>query len=459
MSLPDPDPTYPASPTAPPSGPPASDDSAAGGAAEDPSEAATPGTGSGGAAEDPASWGRVGEDGTVYVRTADGERAVGAFPDATPEQALAFFTRKYDDLAAQVELLAQRVTAGRVRPSEATAQAERLRTTIADADVVGDLGALSRRLDDILAAVAERRAADEQARQQARAAARAAKEALVAEAEALADSEQWKSAGDRFRELVEAWRAAPRGDRRSDDELWARFRAARTAFDRRRRAHFARLEATQQEVAARKEQIVAEAESLAGSTDWGATAVRFRELMAQWKAAGRAGRADDQRLWERFRAAQDTFFSARSAVFAQRDAAERENLAAKEALAAEAEALLPVTDLGRARSALRDIQARWERIGHVPRGDVDRVEGRLRRVAEEIRAVSDREWRRSDPAARARATETVSALERIIADLDRQLAAARQAGDTKAESAAREALAARQGWLAEARRTLADLSR
>ena len=411
------------------------------------------------AGADPAAWGRVGPDGTVYVRTADGERAVGAFPDASPEQALAFFTRRYDDLAAQVALLEQRVVAGRVRPAEATGQVDRLRATIVDADAVGDLDALSRRLDDILATVAERRAADEQARQQARETARAAKEALVAEAESLADSDQWKSAGDRFRQLVEAWRAAPRGDRRSDDELWARFRAARTSFDRRRRAHFAQQEATQQQVAARKEQIVAEAEGLAGSTDWGATASRFRELMAQWKAAGRAARADDQRLWERFRAAQDTFFSARSAVFAERDAAERENLAAKEALAAEAEALLPVTDLAAARAALRDIQARWERIGHVPRGDVDRLEGRLRRVSQEIHAFGEREWRRTDPAARARASETVNALERSIADLDRQLAAARQAGDVKAEAAAREALTARQGWLEEARRTLADLSR
>ena len=65
-----------------------------------------------------------------------------------------------------------------------------------------------------------------------------------------------------------------------------------------------------------KENLVTEAERLQSSTDWGATAGVFRDLMTQWKAAGRASRADDDALWARFRAAQDAFFDAKDAVVA-----------------------------------------------------------------------------------------------------------------------------------------------
>lgn len=405
------------------------------------------------------SWGRVDADGTVYVRTATGERAVGAFPDVPAEQALALFVRKYDDLAAQVDLLAQRVATGRVSPTDGTASVDRLRSAIVDAAAVGDLDALARRLDEVAALVQARRVDEQAARARAREAAREAKEALVAEAEALADDDRWKTAGDRLRTLVEEWKAAPRLDRHTDDELWTRFRAARATFDRRRRAHFAEQEAAEQEVATRKEQIAREAETLATSAEWGPTAGRFRELMAAWKSAGRASRTDEARLWERFRSAQDTFFAARNEVFASRDAEQRENLAAKEALVTEAEALLPVTDLPTARALLRSIQDRWDQIGHVPRDDMERIEGRLRRVEQEVRAFGDKEWRRTDPAAQARAQDTVAALERSVGDLERQARDAAAQGNSKAATEAEEALAARRSWLEEARRTLADLSR
>ena len=91
-------------------------------------------------------WGRVDETGTVFVRTSDGEREVGQYPDATAEEALAYFERKYADLAGQVGLLEQRVRRGAPAADVAKAVTS-LRESVAGAHAVGDLDALARRLE------------------------------------------------------------------------------------------------------------------------------------------------------------------------------------------------------------------------------------------------------------------------------------------------------------------------
>ena len=185
---------------------------------------------------------------------------------------------------------------------------------------VGDLDALRTRLDALVATVDARR--EERKVQKAKQTdeAKQAKEALVVEAEELAQSDQWRAAGERLRALVDTWKGLPRLDRKSDDELWHRFSHARSAFSKRRKAHFASLDAQREEARKAKEKLVAEAESLTGSTDWAATAARYRDLMTEWKAAGRAQREAEDDLWNRFRGAQDVFFAARNGMFAERDA-------------------------------------------------------------------------------------------------------------------------------------------
>jgi hypothetical protein len=181
--------------------------------------------------------------------------------------------------------------------------------------------------------------------------------------------------------------------------------------------------------------------------------------MSEWKAAGSAPRTDEETLWRRFRAAQDTFFEARSNVFAERDRTEIEHQQQKEALLVEAERLLPITDLGAAKAAMRSIQERWLAIGHVPRSAISRLESGLRKVEEAIRAGDQAEWSRTSPEALARAEATVSQLETSVAQLEAQLAKATQKGDAKAAAEAQEALDARRSWLVEAEKTLADFRR
>ena len=404
-------------------------------------------------------WGRVDEQGTVYVRTPEGERVVGSWKAGSPAEALAYFRRKYDGLALEVDLLERRIRTTDLSPKEALASIERHKEQIAEAHAIGDLETLSKRLDALVEVVEARRAEIRSAKAHALDAARAAKERIVSEAEKLAQSSEWRAAGERLRGLVDEWKAAPRLDRKTDDELWHRFSAARSAFAKRRKAHFASLDEQREEARHRKERLVVEAEALAESRDWGPTAARFRDLMNSWKAAGRAQRDVEEELWSRFRGAQDTFFQARSEVFAERDSEQRENQARKETLVGEAEALLPITNVKSARTVMRSINERWEAIGHVPRDVRPRLESRLHAVERAIHEVEEAEWRRTNPEARARAEATVAQLRRSIGQLEEQAVKARDAGQEKKAEEAENALNVRREWLAEAERTLEEFSR
>ena len=404
-------------------------------------------------------WGRVDPDGTVYVRTADGERVIGSWQAGSPEEAIAFFQRKYESLETEVSLLEQRLSSTDLSPAQAQASVERLRKTIVDAHALGDLDGLCERLDKLTGVVGHKREEVKAAREQARRGARDIKERIVDEAEQIAaEATHWKSSGERMRELLEEWKAAPHAERAVEAALWKRLSAARNAFTKRRKAYFASLEEQREDVRVRKERLVGDAESLATSTAWGPTAGTFRDLMRAWKAAGRAGRDVEEELWTRFKAAQDTFFAARAEALSEKETELREHAVAKEELLVQAQALLPITDIRAARSALRSIQEKWEQIGGVPRDSREHLEGGLRKVEEAVRKAEDTQWRRSNPEAIARAEGTVTQLRSAIEQLEQQLAKARDRGDDKAARDAEEAIEARRSWLEEAERTLAEFS-
>jgi hypothetical protein len=408
-------------------------------------------------ASDP--WGRVAEDGTVYVRTAEGERQVGSWQAGSPDEALAFFKRKFDTLETEVSLLEQRLVNTDLSPASAKATIERLTGSVTGANAIGDLDGLLARLEKLTDLASRRREEHKAAREAARGEALEVKERIVAEAEQIAkEATHWKISGERMRQLLEEWKAAPRGDRTAETALWKRLSAARNAFTKRRKSYFAGLEEEREGIRARKEDLATQAEALASSTDWGPTAAAYRELMREWKQAGRADRATEDELWTRFKTAQDAFFQARAGVLAAKDAALQQNAVVKEELLAEAEKLLPVTDARAARATLRGIQERWERAGAVPRDSQERLEGGLRRIEETLRKAEDSHWRRSNPEALSRARSTVEQLRSTISQLEGQLAKAEASGDAKAQQQATEALAARQAWLAEAERTLAEFS-
>jgi hypothetical protein len=379
-------------------------------------------------------------------------------PDATPEEALAFFTRRYADLVFEVELLERRVRAGALSPDEATGSVRKVHESVQGAQAVGDLAGLDARLESLNAIIDEQRAARRAERARRQEDARAEKERIVIAAERLAEGNDWRNGANRMRELLDQWKALTRLDKAADDALWRRFSSARTTYTRRRKAHFAELNEQREAARATKQRLVAEAEELSGSTEWGATAGRYRDLMRKWKAAGPAPKDVDDRLWKRFRAAQDAFFGARDAVTAEQDREFAANAEKKEALLAEAEALLPVTDLRAAKESFRSIADRWDAAGKVPRDRVRELEGRMRRVEQEIRGTEEAHWRRSNPEARARAADTVAQLESSLADLRARHADALAAGDERRAAEHTAAIEAREEWLTQARQALADFS-
>ena len=414
---------------------------------------------------DPAAFGRVAEDGTVYVRTSSGEKPVGSYPGKSAEEALAYFVRKFEMLAAEVALLAARIKSGALVPSDAYIAVKKLRDQVRELNAVGDLDALSASVEQIEPLIEGHREAYE-AKKAAESAAKKArleqilieKEKIVAEAESLAQSESWKVTGDRLKVLLDEWKSAPRLDKKTDADLWKRFSSSRNKFDKRRRTHFAALEAVQSVVSDAKKAIITEAESLATSTEWVPTAKRFKSLMDAWKASGRGKPSDDAKMWARFKAAQDQFFTAKNADLEKRDVTMATNLIKREELVVLIEALLPVTNLDEAKKALREHMNSWSKIGMTHRDKRTSLDARVHAVESVIKEAEAAHWRKSDPAAKARAQEVVKQLSDSIENYEKVAAKSQAAGNAKKATEALESAAARKVWLAEAEKSLAEFS-
>ena len=372
---------------------------------------------------------------------------------------MAFFVRRFEALNTEVGLLERRVASGSLSPDEARKNVSAVRKAIAEANAVGDLAGLEARLEalkPILAELSEARKAEKAKQHEVT---RQAKEAMVTEAEKIAAGTDWRGGVNRFRVLLEEWKALPRIDRATDDELWHRFSSARTTYTRHRKAQFADRAEKRGEAKKVKEEIIQEARELADSTDWGITAGSFRDLMTRWKAAGAAPRDVDDKLWTEFRGLQDQFFDARNAALSEQDAEFKQNQDAKEALLSEAEArLLPVTNLAAARAGLRDFLSRYNEYGKVPRDAIRPLDNRVRVLEQAVKDAEEAEWKRTDPQARHRAEETVAMFSQQIAKLQKQATDAAGKGDAKKAQELQASIVAYTEWLEQARKTLSEFT-
>ncbi len=397
-------------------------------------------------------FGRVEADGAVYVTDNGTERQVGQFPDGTPQEALNYFVRKYDDLAGQVQLLEQRARSG-ANPNDVSKSVSLLRSQVEDAAAVGDLQALRDRLAKLGDEVAQLGEQQQEAHQQAVAEAIAHRETIVVAAEELAAQDpakiQWKQTSAKLDELFASWqehqRTGPRLPKAEANALWKRFRTARTHIDGERRKFFAKLDAEHKQARDAKQAIIARAEALAPR---GADGVpEYRRLLDEWKAAGRAGRKHDDALWAKFKAAGDVLFQAKAEVDARDNEEFQANLKSKLAILDDAQPILEMTDRKAAREKLTDIQRRWDEVGRVPRANFREVEDRLRAVEQHVRKLDDEHWANSNPEKQARQSGMAAQLNDAIAKLEKELADAKASGDERAIREAQEALSARQSWL------------
>lgn len=402
--------------------------------------------------EDTAPWGRVDETGTVYVREAFGERVVGQYPDGTPEEALAYFERKFTELAGQVTLLEQRAKRG-APAADIAKTIKRLSATIATANAVGNLAALQTRIEALGGTVTELTEKQNEESKAAVSVSLAEREALVAEAEALAAQDpakaQWKQVTSSIDEIFERWQKhqadGPRLPKNETNDLWKRFRAARATIEGNRKAFFAELDSVHKDARAAKQALVEKAEALVGKGPDGIPA--YRTLLDQWKAAGRAGKKFDDALWAAFKDAGDALYAAKSEVDAKDNVEFDANLAQKEELLKEAEPLLTETNRVKAKEALASIQKRWDRIGKVPRDKVKTIEDRLRKVETSVRKLDEEHWERNNPERQQRSEGFLGQLNDAIAKLEAELATAKASGDKKRIADAQEALDARKAWL------------
>lgn len=401
-----------------------------------------------------ADWGRVAEDGTVEVREGDSWRIVGQYPDGTTEEALAYFVRKFEDLAFKVHTLEQRHQAGGASAAELSNQTKHLVKEVTDAAAVGDLASLRARLEVLTAGLSEASEAEAQQAKELVDQAITERTVLVERAEQIAAGDlskvQWKQVTAELGELFDTWQAqqqnGPRLPKNVSQQLWKRFRDARAVVDKQRRVFYAELDETHKAARDRKSRLVERAEALAPKGTDGIPA--YRALLDEWKAAGRAGRKADDALWARFKAAGDALYAARAEQSAAEEADSAPRIEARTALLEEAKAVADEPNIKQARALLTRIQRQWDEVGRIfPRERERALDDKLRVIEQALKAREEVDWKRNNPETKARANDMSQQLLDAIAKLEAEKTAAEKAGNKKAAKEAAEALEARRAWL------------
>lgn len=376
-------------------------------------------------------FGYVDETGNVFLNGTPDPIKVGQYAAGDPSEGLAFFTKRYEDLLAEIELAAIRLKDGKGNLDTVTALIARIEKSLAEPNLVGDLEKIRAGKEKLLAGFAEKKAAAVAKKSEIKAAALARREELVALSESLEKSNAWKVTGEKYKELLAEWKKLPTTDRAKEQELWKRFSHARSGFDKARRAYFSTLDASRAQAVTAKQAIIKKAAELAESSDWAATTTTYKKMMDEWKTLARAAKGEEEKLWTEFKGVQDKFFTKRNAANSVRDEEFTKNLVIKLELLKRAEALLPITNVEVTKSALRDIQETWEKAGHVPRNDKEKIERRLKAVEDAIRKVTEEQWHRTKPEVVQRANSLVTSFEASIAKLEKQLAAAKVGEEAK----------------------------
>lgn len=376
-------------------------------------------------------FGYVDETGNVFLNGTPDPIKVGQYAAGDPSEGLAFFTKRYEDLLAEIELAAIRLKDGKGNLDTVTALIARIEKSLAEPNLVGDLEKIRAGKEKLLAGFAEKKAAAVAKKSEIKAAALARREELVALSESLEKSNAWKVTGEKYKELLAEWKKLPTTDRAKEQELWKRFSHARSGFDKARRAYFSTLDASRAQAVTAKQAIIKKAAELAESSDWAATTTTYKKMMDEWKTLARAAKGEEEKLWTEFKGVQDKFFTKRNAANSVRDEEFTKNLVIKLELLKRAEALLPITNVEVTKSALRDIQETWEKAGHVPRNDKEKIERRLKAVEDAIRKVTEEQWHRTKPEVVQRANSLVTSFEASIAKLEKQLATAKVGEEAK----------------------------
>jgi len=397
-------------------------------------------------------FGRVDESGNVYLLDNGVERLIGSQPTMTIEDAVKFYQKRYDDLHSNVRLLEQRLKA-KADAKSILKSAKKISADLESPNVLGDVQSLRDRVKNIEAQLGDLVAKLDQEREQAVAEAITAREKLVAAAEAIVakDSSKvnYKQASVKMTELLAEWQKLQKEGIRIPkslaDAFWKRLAASRNIFESNKRSFFSNQDKLIKASKTARTEIVKKAEALVAK---GADAVsEYKTLLTDWKALPKSKSNSDDGLWERFKAAGDAIYAAKAEKSSVEEAAFAANLEVKLTLLGEAEALDPDKDLEAAKSAIKSIQARWEKAGKVPRDSVRKVEDRLRAVETKIRNIEQENWRKSDPTTIDRTNSLKSQLEDAISKLEKELGEAKSSGNEKLVEKINSELETKRSWL------------
>ena len=210
-----------------------------------------------------------------------------------------------------------------------------------------------------------------------------AKTAFCEQAEALSADEDVVEAFKELQKLHEQWKDLGPVAKEYRDEIWERFRAATSVINKRYQAHFEGLKEQQAQNLEAKQALCEEVEAIASkevtsSTEWNALSKQIEEIQAKWRTIGFATRKENQKVYDRFRAACDKFFERKRASFSDFKDSMNANLEKKMAIIEEAEALKTSTDWKATSDRFIELQKQWKEIGAVPRKKSEQIWKRFR---------------------------------------------------------------------------------
>ena len=210
-----------------------------------------------------------------------------------------------------------------------------------------------------------------------------AKTAFCEQAEALAEDEDVVEAFKELQKLHEQWKDLGPVAKEFRDQIWERFRAATSVINKRYQAHFEGIKAQQQDNLEAKQALCEQVEAIAekeitSSSQWNALSKEIEQIQAKWRSIGFATRKENQKVYERFRAACDKFFERKRASFSEFKDNMNDNLAKKMAIIEEAESLKDSTDWKATSDRLIELQRQWKEIGAVPRKKSEQIWKRFR---------------------------------------------------------------------------------
>ena len=397
-------------------------------------------------------FGRVDESGNVYLLDNGTERLIGSQPSMSVEDAVKFYQKRFDDLAANVRLLEQRLKA-KADPKSMLKSAKKILQELVEPNVLGDVQSLRDKVNAIDSQLAELVGKLDKEREEAVVAAMAAREALVLAAEALVGKDpgktNYKQASVKMSEILDSWQKLQKEGARipkaKADALWKRLAGCRNTFESNKRSFFSTQDKLAKSAKQAKNDIVIKAEALVSKGAEGVS--EYKALLTSWKALPKTKSKTDDGLWDRFKAAGDAIYAAKAEKTSVEEAAYSANLETKLALLIEAEALDPSANLEAAKSSMKSIQSRWEKAGKVPRDSIRKIEDRLKAVETKIRNVEQENWRKTDPTTIDRSNSLKNQIEQAISKLEIKLDSAKSSGDTKSIEQIQAEIETKRSWL------------